>query len=193
MPNSPPRLPKVARMHWYKSAKWRMNFLECTSRIACRLQLGLDPSPNCTGEEMALHNLIQATWEFHEDGLLEHLDERVYPVRKGSTAPNDNDSKEWKYTLKERAFEDEDVLCLYEDGDFGIAEDNEREMEEPYYTPTHGIAPFFLRDNTLLTPSKWFIAFNPDKMHDHLEGGGEANLNLKRKRHQRSLENNVNV
>ena len=53
-----PPLPRIARPFWKSSLRWRRNFVECYRRIACRLHKGLPPSPNCTGEEMALHNIM---------------------------------------------------------------------------------------------------------------------------------------
>lgn len=53
-----PNLPKIARRFWRQSAGWRRNFVSCYRRIAMRLAKGLEPRPNCTGEEMALHHVV---------------------------------------------------------------------------------------------------------------------------------------
>ena len=54
----PPRLPKIARPFFKKSKSWRLAFGDCYARIAMRLQRGLPPSPNCTAEELAFHNIM---------------------------------------------------------------------------------------------------------------------------------------
>jgi hypothetical protein len=53
-----PRLPKVARPYFKSSKEWRDSFQECYVRIAMRLQKGLPPQPNCTGEELAFYNIL---------------------------------------------------------------------------------------------------------------------------------------
>ncbi len=65
---------------------------------------GLWPSPNCTGEEMALHKIIEHASEdqFEEDKIYESL-----PVNE-----EDDDFD----MVSEILFEDHDVLMLYEYG-----------------------------------------------------------------------------
>ena len=48
------------RRFWKDDPQWRTEFVECFRRLARRLQLGLGPRPNCTGEEMAWHLIIDA-------------------------------------------------------------------------------------------------------------------------------------
>ena len=52
-------LPGVARPFWNRSARWRGAFRHCFLRLAQRLEKGLLPKPQCTGEEMALHELMK--------------------------------------------------------------------------------------------------------------------------------------
>lgn len=56
-------LPRVARAFWRKSEQWRHNYRGCFLRLACRLQLGLLPKPNCVGEMCALHQIIDHATE----------------------------------------------------------------------------------------------------------------------------------
>lgn len=107
-----PRLPKVARYHYNKSRNWRVDFLECYSRIACRLMRGLEPSPNCTGDEMALQNIISLASAFDGDGMFDEMEEDgVFKIPKDR---KDDGSAAYKSAIwdevRDLAIQDEDVL-----------------------------------------------------------------------------------
>lgn len=158
----PPDLPRVARPFFKRSKEWRENFRECYLRIGMRLQKGLPPCPNCTGEELALHNIVHRAPDA-EDGDLDLL--TGLPK-----FPNDED-----YMLVlDNAVEDMDVMMLYEDGDDGCDDDDdEPSVDNPVLGPG-SMASFMLgsggdamRVNNL-HPSEWFHAFRDEDFRNHL-------------------------
>jgi hypothetical protein len=160
-----PSLPRVARRFWKSSARWRENFLECYRRIASRLVKGLKPSPNCTGEEMALHNIVTAA-----------VDAEQLIMDSGNCAwfdrlpkyENDDDFD----MVSELATEDSDVLGLFEQGDLGHS-DEEQDEGAPLSSE---VAMMLNKDGLLarqmdyafLHPDEWFHAFKEDCFKNHL-------------------------
>jgi len=157
----PPRLPKVARPFFRRSREWRESFRDCYLRIAMRLQKGLPPRPNCTGEEMAFHNILERVPDVDEEceDTLESLPEY----------PNDDDFD----MVRDCAIQDEDVLMLIDDDDddgYGFDED-EPSVDNPVLGP-QSMAAFMLGSggdmmNTAhLHPSEWFHAFKEEHFRD---------------------------
>jgi len=159
-----PCLPKVARSFFKRSREWRLNFQECYLRIAMRLQKGQPPRPNCTGEEMALHNIIDRAADA-DDAIGDEID--ALPEY-----PNDDDFD----MVKDIAVEDEDVLMLFEDADDGGMfgeDDDEPDVDNPVLGPG-SMADFMLGSGGAmmrtanLHPSEWFKAFRHESIRDHL-------------------------
>ncbi|EJK54910.1 hypothetical protein THAOC_25419 [Thalassiosira oceanica] len=162
----PPRLPKLARPFFKKSKSWRLAFGDCYARIAMRLQRGLPPSPNCTGEELAFHNIMHLAPDAEEDLDLVELLEKL------PTFQNDDEYRD----VESRAVEDEDVLYLYEDGDTGYSfSDDEEDVDNPVLGPG-SMAEFALGPQggrmgiTNLHPRDWFLAFRESNFRNHIEG-----------------------
>lgn len=150
-----PKLPKIARPFFKKSQEWRESFRECHLRIAMRLEKGLPPTPNCTGEELAFHNIL----EMASDG--EDMDD----IFDGLPEFNNDDN----YRLVgELAVLDEDVLMLYENGDIGYSCSEDDDEEEGKMTS------FLLSGRSQrmhvvhIHPSEWFHAFKKDDFTNHL-------------------------
>ena len=160
--NNPPKLPMVARPFFKRSREWRESFRDCYLRIGMRLQKGLPPCPNCTGEELALHNIIWIAPDA-DDGMSEDDDHYIF---KGlPTFPNDED-----YSLViDNAAEDMDVMMLFEHGDNGnwqyddfIDEDDDDDYDDDD-EDTDADKPI-----SHLHPSNWFHAFREEDFNNHL-------------------------
>mmetsp|Transcript_22518 Transcript_22518/g.44492 ORF Transcript_22518/g.44492 Transcript_22518/m.44492 type:complete len:434 (-) Transcript_22518:216-1517(-) len=120
-----PRLPKIARSFWRKSAAWRLDLMECYRRIACRLAQGMPPSPNCTGEEMALHNIITVAPE--ADEVIGNSDFGERDILSALPTYRNDDNFD---LVSDAAFQDHDVLMLFEKGDGGFGNDDEEEDDK---------------------------------------------------------------
>ncbi len=163
--DNPPSLPKVARPFFKRSKEWRESFRDCYLRIGMRLQKGLPPYPNCTGEELALHHIIHIAPDADEwdvDGSF---------FKGLPKFPNDENYM----LLLDHAIEDEDVMMLYENGDYGYDDndDDNPTVDNPVLGPG-SMASFILgsggdamRVNNL-HPSKWFHAFRDEDFNNHL-------------------------
>ena len=154
----PPRLPKVARPFFKQSREWRESFRDCHLRIAMRIQKGLDPQPNCTGEEMAFHNIVYLAPDA-DDAIHEEIEE---------IPENPNDDEYGK--VRENGVEDEDVLMLFETGDDD--DDDEVGVDNPVLGPG-SVAAFMLGSPDALRvahlhPLEWFHAFKEERFRDHL-------------------------
>ena len=170
-----PRLPKVARPFFNQSKKWRLAFRDCYARIGLRLQKGLDPSPNCTGEEMAFHNIMYLATDA-EDGL---FGDPVYHALP--EYPNDDNYDD----ILENAVDDLDVLDLFGPNDRGYdspegyddsssSSDGEDEPNVDNPVLGHGsMASSMLGSGGAmmrtanLHPKDWFLAFRGDRFRDH--------------------------
>ena len=159
------RLPKIARPFFKRSKTWRLAFRDCYARIAMRLQKGIPPSPNCTGEEMAFHNIMNLATDA-EDGLYE--DETYDALPK---YPNDDNYSE----VSDIAVEDEDVLMLFENGDNGYDSSDgmdETNVDNPVIGPG-SMASFVLGSGGAMArvanmhPQDWFLSFRDEKFRDH--------------------------
>ena len=161
----PPRLPKVARPFFKKSKEWRESFRECYVRIGMRLQKGLPPSPNCTGEELAFHNIMERV---RGDELGIEFDESFEALPRFANDENYG-------LINDVAVDDEDVLCLYEDGDNGYSDSDtdEPNVDNSVLGPG-SLAAFMLGSGgdrmrvSYLHPSEWFHAFRADNVKNHL-------------------------
>ena len=153
-----PSLPRIARPFFKNSNEWRLSFRDCYVRIAMRLQKGLPPKPNCTGEELAFHNIMD---QAPDDSIMEDDDELP-------TFPNDNEYE----TVRENAVQDDDVLDLYEKGDNGCYSDTDSDEDETRVdNPVHGKKVSFMlgaMGAVYLHPGEWFIAFKDKHFTNHL-------------------------
>jgi hypothetical protein len=155
-----PRLPKVARPFFQKSKTWRLAFRDCYARIAMRLQKGLPPKPNCTGEEMAFHNIMYMV----PDAVEIELD--LLPKYR-----SDDDIER----VKDNVLDDDDLMMLFDANDRGYDSDDEDEpsVDNPILGPG-SLASFMLGSGGVMTraanlhPKDWFIAFRNDEFRNHL-------------------------
>ena len=178
-----PYLPKVARPFFKKSAVWRTNFVECHKRIVCRLAKGMTPHPNCTGEEMALHNIISWARDLFGDyatGIEDELEKM--PGHPSDTVDDPSqsngcllDAEKAMRVVRDLAFEDHDVLMLFEDGDHGFDDESgDEEEDDPCKSLASARADFMLGTGgrymgaTHLHPQEWFVAFKRERIRDHM-------------------------
>lgn len=178
--NCIPRLPRIARPFFKKSNEWRLSFLDCYVRIAMRLQKGLPPKPNCTGEELAFNNIMDAVPDTDDD-MLRLYEGEQYEENEGDDDddddiferlpkfPNDNQYR----MVKECAVQDEDVLDMFEEGDDGYSDSDEDETRVD--NPVHGKSTSFMlgaggnrMGAVYLHPGEWFIAFKDKHFTNHL-------------------------
>lgn len=156
------KLPRIATPFYKKSTVWRKAYVECHMRIAARLANGLEPSPNCTGEEMALHNIIDCL----ENGEEYKLHDSIVKFKHDQNFD----------LLRENSVEDMDVFWLFEDGDNGFSccffIDSDEELDK--YTPgpflqsaLWGEAGRFARVANL-HPADWFVPFRMKNYRNHL-------------------------
>lgn len=142
-----PRLPKVARQVFKRSATWRAAFRDCYRRIAMRLQKGLPPNPNCTGEEMALHNILDRA----PDADTEQLD--LLGICEVERLPKFWHDKDFN-GVRQRSIHDDGVMeefWAHEDNGYSDGSD---EVDD--------------EDEVELPPSEWFVPFNEENVRDHL-------------------------
>lgn len=159
--NESPRLPRIARPFFKKSKEWRESFHECYVRIAMRLQKGLPPKPNCTGEELAFHNIV-AIARSEGDEHIEHIFEGL------PTLPNDNNYG----IVKDCAVLDEDVLMLFEEGDYGYSDSDDETLNA--VPGKMKMTSFLLGAGGIhvravnMHPGEWFVAFKDKHFSNHL-------------------------
>ncbi|HET7486954.1 MAG TPA: hypothetical protein VFJ85_03435 [Acidimicrobiales bacterium] len=106
--------PVVARP--YATSVWLERFIACFDAVAERLAAGFDQDyglPTCTGEELALHFVLDAAFDFVNDGLLV-ADEQVAALRPGSDDEADFDA------ARADLFVDHDVLLLFDPAFDGV-------------------------------------------------------------------------
>lgn len=183
-----PGLPKIVRKDYYKkSERWRKCFQDCFFRIALRLQNGRLPSPNCTGEEMAFHNIMELAPDYLEHPIGDPANYECLP-----RYPNDEDCE----AVKDLTLKDDDVLMLFGPNDLGYDfsddeyEYDEEEEEEDEYDeedenedkdeddeynansnssmPEVNFVPGSFLRTAHLHPRDWFLAFENDRFRDHL-------------------------
>ena len=136
-------LPSVAQPY-ARNASWALAFREASRRLVARLAKGQRPHPNCTGEEMALHKIIELAQALYSDG-----DEGIMDTLEGlpkSTADEDFDM------VSELAFEDQDVLMLYDMADAVLGNGPMQHM----------------MDFANLHPDEWFKPFKQERVNDHV-------------------------
>jgi hypothetical protein len=162
----PPNLPRIARPFWKKVPRWRRNLIECYRRIACRLYNGLPPSPNCTGEEIAFHNMMSNM----DDDIDENIESVNYSY--GLTAlPVDVRDTDC-HGVADAAVEDTDVLMLYaagDDGDPDTDDDDDADLMDPGTMASFLLGPAGTMMGTAhLHPQDWFIAFRNESFGNHI-------------------------
>ena len=160
-------LPRVARAFWRKSEQWRHNYRGCFLRLACRLQLGLLPKPNCVGEMCALHQIIDHATEvdswIEENLELEGEDAGPNPLL--ALPDHSDDSKE---QLLHDFLQDEDYYeifveqQLWKEGDNRYGRDDDEEEDDKLEFPS-GFAH----------PAEWFTAFDNGRFKDHINPKGQ--------------------
>ena len=178
--NSEPRLPRIARPFFKKSHEWRLSFRDCYVRVAMRLQKGLPPKPNCTGEEFAFHNIMDEAPHTPNDMLMLYEPDKkeinydevndIDIFERLPKFPNDNDYG----MVREYAVQDDDVLDLFEEGDDGFSDSDEDETTR-VDNPVHGRSTSFMlgaggnrMGAVYLHPGEWFIAFKDKHFNNHL-------------------------
>ncbi len=117
---------------------WMTRFSRCFQVLAARLAVGcenLSHLASCTGEEMALHFVIEAAETGVSDGSLA-VDQSL---------PPDPDRDHDFDCLREILFRDHDVLLLFEDALDGI------ETADSEHSRQYGLAN--------LHPHRWFLPF----------------------------------
>ncbi len=138
-------LPPVAQVE--RSRGWMVRFIQCFSDLRSRLESGLLPSPQCTGEEMALHLGIGVAERLEGAGVLNRWYgnwERSFPA----VHAYDLDFG-W---VRDILFEDHDVLMLFNPASAGIAAPGNLIGE--YLGVAH------------LSPDEWFIPFRGADLGD---------------------------
>lgn len=93
---------------------WAERFVACFETIAGRLAAGRVPYPNCTGEEMALHTILDHAESLAADGEVAAAFHDWYGHLPASA---DDEDFAW---LREVLFEDHDVLLLFDPALDGI-------------------------------------------------------------------------
>ena len=114
------------------------SFARCFPVLASRLAVGhknLSHLASCTGEEMALHLVIEAAEIGVSDGSL---------AMDQSLPPDEDRDQDFDW-VREVLFRDHDVLWLFEDSLDGI-DDPDSELSKQY-----GLAN--------LHPNRWFVPF----------------------------------
>jgi len=159
-----PRLPKIARPFFKQSKAWRLAFRDCYARIGMRMQKGLPPTPNCTGEEMAFHNIMDRVPDAEDS-----LNDEVYNALP--KYPNDDNY----FDVTDLAIEDEDILMMFEDDDNGYDSSDDGDVtnvDNPILGPG-SMASFALGSGgdmlrvANMHPQDWFLAFREKRFHDH--------------------------
>ncbi|MGH9151380.1 MAG: hypothetical protein ACRD03_03015 [Acidimicrobiales bacterium] len=135
-------LPIVARPHAH--GRWLDRFIACFDALAARLATGYPADhalPSCTGEELALHFVLDVAADNAANGLVAD-DEELAALRPGGDAPADF------VAARSDLFLDHDVLLLYQRELDGI--------EDP-------TGPLALRiDAVNLHPEQWFEPFDAE-------------------------------
>ncbi|MFC9786967.1 hypothetical protein [Rhodococcus sp. NPDC127528] len=90
---------------WHQSAQWRRHAARAFDDLASDIETGNQPHPTCTGEEMALHLILERAAALHGDG---HFDDQLHDL------PAHPDDTDWASPL-DYLFQDHDVLVLFED------------------------------------------------------------------------------
>lgn len=131
-------LPPIAQR--VADAAWLERFTECFESLAGRLAAGEgDPDlATCTGEEMALHLVINWAESLSRDGMLDDDPAAEVPAAQGA--------QDFDFNLaREVLFRDHDVLALFDPNLDGIEDPDD---------PVN-------RQHTLvnLHPREWFIPF----------------------------------
>ena len=136
-------LPSVAQPY-ARNTSWVSAYVEASRRLVARLEKGQFPRPNCTGEEMALHKIMEMAEALYSDG-----DEGVMETLEG--LPKSTIDEDFDLVL-DLAFEDGDVLMLY---------------GTPGSVPSNGFTDY-LTDFAGLGPDKWFQPFRSERVNDHV-------------------------
>lgn len=155
-----PHIPRIARRCMRRSASWRKSFQQCYFRIHSRVRKGLMPTPNCTGEEMALHTLFDyVEADEHPDSKFE--DDDIYWTLPHF--PNDEDYS----SAKNYCLEDFDVLELFQDEN---SDESSSEGAEDVDLPETKRTLEFMQSDigrmfafADMRPEKWFQAFYPQR------------------------------
>jgi hypothetical protein len=158
----PPRLPNLARPFFKHSKKWRESFRDCYVRIGMRLQKGLLPEPNCTGEEMAFHHIMRHAPDA-DDAIGKEID--ALPEKQ-----NDDNYE----MVKDKILLDDDVMWLFDDGNADDDDDDDKIRVDKIVPRPGSMAAFAFGPHAnsfhiaKLHPSEWFHAFSEERYRDHL-------------------------
>lgn len=99
---------------WTQTATWWREQARCCDDLASEAAAGIDPEPRCTGEEMALHLILQRAQAIASDPT---------DIRADLTAglPACEGDSDWDGPL-DFLFQDHDVLMLFDNDADGYAE-----------------------------------------------------------------------
>ena len=136
-------LPSVAQPYARKTS-WALAFREASRRLVARLGKGEFPHPNCTGEEMALHKIIEMAQELYTDG-----DEAIMDTLEGLPKSTKDENFDM---VSDLVFEDHDVLMLYDMADAVLSNGPMQHM----------------MDFANLHPDEWFKPFKQARVNDHV-------------------------
>lgn len=158
------QLPTILKP-FLRSESWRAEFAECFLRLASRIAKGILPSPNCTGEEMALNLVIS------------HAKSSHFTPEGYAELPSYGPDSDYE-RVEDLAVEDQDVLMLLDEQTGGACIPPSWDLEEPaeedefnwsqiVQSMMHGqIQETMGLAN--LHPAEWFIAFDSSRMFDHV-------------------------
>lgn len=122
---------------------WRRAFMLGINRMAQRLEKGMQPSPNCTAEEMGLHWIINGidSSSIHDDEKGTHA-----KLPKSVFDGVDGDAE-----LVEHLLQDSDVIMLFDMPNLAFADEAT-------------VARMRIAN---LNPEDWFKPFKAERVHDH--------------------------
>jgi len=164
-------LPPCARP-FLRKRTWMESYAECFARIAARLSRGMEPSPNCTGEEMAVHRITSYA---NDCGFSTSLEDYETFISKLPSHPNDDDYD----AVADLAVEDDDVLMLFHEEDdddedldaFAVDDDDDHFEEKPKsFNKAFAEALDENDDPCNLLPTHWFEAFRLENFKNHIGG-----------------------
>ncbi|PZG22142.1 hypothetical protein C1I95_06020 [Micromonospora craterilacus] len=130
-------LASYPRITWRQDAVWRRQAARAFDDLTGDLEAGRIPTPTCPGEEMALHLILRAGQDAHQDG---------WGVAPSDLArlPSHPDDYDWDIT-SEVLLEDDDILNLF-DAQLDGVEDPDSE-----YNRSTGMGDY--------RPAVWFRPF----------------------------------
>ncbi|KAF6257477.1 hypothetical protein COO60DRAFT_1524008 [Scenedesmus sp. NREL 46B-D3] len=122
---------------------WMEAYTQAAMRLVARLERGLEPQPNCTAEECALHKIIEMAEAFFRDGV----DRQTGALDALPRSTLDEDFE----LVSDAAFLDNDVLMLF---------------DMPQLADPSGLTEMMGTAN--LHPDDWFKPFKREHTSNHV-------------------------